>query len=146
VGSIIDRLADVLFIQVLRAWCMTERAVGIGWIAALRVPALASAMRAMHSDLARSWTVEELSREAMMSRSAFAALFKEVVGEAPLTYLTAWRVYRAKAFLKDTQLSLLEIAMLVGYESGTALSRAFRRFEPDPPGVWRRRQRALTAI
>lgn len=141
VGSVIDRLADVLFIQVLRAWCTTELGVGVGWIAALRVPPLAEALRAMHGDLARQWTVEELAREAAMSRSAFAALFKEVVGESPLSYLTAWRIYRAKLLMKDTELSLLEIALQVGYESDTALSRAFRRFAEVPPGVWRRNQR-----
>lgn len=142
-GSITDRLADVLFIQVLRAWCATERDVRIGWLAALRVPPLAAALRAMHSDLARQWTVEDLAREAAMSRSSFAALFKEVVGEPPLSYLASWRVHRAKALLKETQLSLMEIALQVGYESDTALSRAFRRIEQMPPGTWRKSQRGL---
>ncbi|WP_436758126.1 AraC family transcriptional regulator [Streptosporangium sp. V21-05] len=139
-GSIIDRLADVLFIQVLRAWCAADDGPGAGWIAALRVPPLAVALRALHSDLARPWTVADLAREAAMSRSAFAALFRDVVGEPPLSYLTSWRVYRAKALLKETRHSLSEIAVSVGYDSDTALSRAFRRFEPLPPGAWRRAQ------
>ncbi len=143
-GSIIDRLADVLFVQALRAWCSSEESANIGWIAALRVGPLAAAMQAMHTDLAHPWTVAELARIAAMSRSTFAALFKSVSGEAPLTYLTCWRVYRAKTLLRETELSLAEIATQVGYDSDTALSRAFRRFEPLPPGTWRKLHRQRT--
>ncbi len=142
VDSIVDRLADVLFVQALRAWCNSEQGTGIGWVAALKVRPLAAAMGAMHSDLAHPWTVAELARVAAMSRSAFAALFKAVTGDSPLTYLTCWRVYRAKTLLRDTDLPLTEIAVGVGYDSDTALSRAFRRFEPLPPGAWRRTHRS----
>ena len=142
VDSIVDRLADVLFVQALRAWCNSEQGTGIGWVAALKVRPLAAAMGAMHSDLAHPWTVAELARVAAMSRSAFAALFKAVTGDSPLTYLTCWRVYRAKTLLRDTDLPLTEIAVRVGYDSDTALSRGFRRFEPLPPGAWRRTHRS----
>ena len=141
VDSIVDRLADVLFVQALRAWCNSEQGTGIGWVAALKVRPLAAAMGAMHSDLAHPWTVAELARVAAMSRSAFAALFKAVTGDSPLTYLTCWRVHRAKTLLRDTDLPLTEIAVR-GYDSDTALSRAFRRFEPLPPGAWRRTHRS----
>lgn len=135
-GLIASRLADVLFIQALRA------SVGDGtvsWIAALRDPQLAPALQALHADLARPWTVDALAREAHMSRSAFAAAFKASTGETPLGYLTSWRMHQAKTLLRDTSLGLREIASRVGYDSGTALSRAFSRREGSSPGAWRRR-------
>ncbi|GGY09715.1 hypothetical protein GCM10010358_72940 [Streptomyces minutiscleroticus] len=94
-------------------------------------------MHELHADLSRPWTVDELPRKAGMSRSAFAALFKERTGETPLGYLTAWRMYRAKVLLRDTPLSVQEIAVRVGYDTGTALSRAFSKKEGVSPGAWR---------
>ncbi|WP_051574497.1 AraC family transcriptional regulator [Mycobacterium sp. URHB0044] len=139
-GAMRGRLADILFLQVLRAWCESSSEIHVGWIAALRVPQLTSALTAMHQDLAHPWTVAELARLSLMSRSSFAALFKSVTGDSPLAYLTRWRVYRAKTLLRDSGMSILEVALAVGYESDTALSRAFRRTEQVAPGVWRRRQ------
>lgn len=136
-GLAIGRLHDVLFVQTVRAWCASEKHVG-GWLAGLRDDRLAPAIRAMHADLARPWTVERLAREAGLSRSLFAATFKAVTGATPLDYLTSWRMYRAKVLLRGSELSLLEIAERVGYETDTALSRAFRREHGVPPGEWRR--------
>ena len=82
--------------------------------------------------------LETLAREAGLSRSTFAATFKAVTGDTPLDYLTRWRMYRAKVLLRGSELSLMEIAGRVGYETDTALSRAFRRFEGIAPGEWRR--------
>ncbi|MEQ0564221.1 AraC family transcriptional regulator [Amycolatopsis sp. NEAU-NG30] len=138
-GLITSRLADVLFIQALRACCASFGDGTVSWIAALRDPELAPALQAMHADLARPWTIDTLAREANMSRSAFAAAFKARTGETPLAYLTSWRMYRTKTLLRDTSLSLHEIARRVGYDSGTALSRAFSRREGTSPGAWRRR-------
>jgi len=85
----------------------------------------------MHADLARTWTVDALAREAHMSRSAIAAAFKARTGDTPLGYLTSWRMYRAKALLRDTSLSLHEIASRVGYETGAALSAARSSSNPS---------------
>ena len=124
--------------QAVRAWCATEGAHAIGWLAGLKDRRLGAAVRAMHGDLARPWTVETLAREAGLSRSSFAAAFKAVTGETPLDYLTGWRMYRAKVLLRESDLQLKEIAACVGYETDTALSRAFRRSEGVAPGEWRR--------
>ena len=72
-----------------------------------------------------------------MSRSSFAALFKSVTGQAPLAYLTTWRIYRVKVLLREN-LGLSQIAAEVGYDSDTALNRAFKRLQGCAPGVWRR--------
>ncbi|GAA1132800.1 AraC family transcriptional regulator [Streptomyces javensis] len=137
-GFIMSRLSDVLFVQALRTCCTDVGGGTVGWIAALRDPRLAVAMEALHADLAHPWTVDELARTAGMSRSAFAALFKERTGDTPLGYLTAWRMYRVKVLLRETQLSVQEIAVRVGYDTGSALSRAFSGREGVTPGAWRK--------
>ncbi|MGD6764790.1 AraC family transcriptional regulator [Streptomyces sp. BH097] len=136
-GFIMSRLSDVLFVQALRTCCADVRSGTVGWIAALRDPRLASAVRQLHADLSHPWTVEELAHAAGMSRSAFAALFKEKTGDTPLGHLTAWRMYRVKVLLRDTDLSIQEIAVRVGYDTGTSLSRAFAKREGVSPGAWR---------
>ncbi|MFI6697560.1 AraC family transcriptional regulator [Streptomyces sp. NPDC050509] len=136
-GFVMSRLSDVLFVQALRACCAEAGGGAIGWLAALREPRLSVAMREMHADLAHPWTVDALARKAGMSRSAFAALFKEKAGDTPLGYLASWRMYRVKTLLRETPLSVQEIAVRVGYDTGTALSRAFLRREGVAPGAWR---------
>lgn len=146
-GSVMSRLSDVLFVQALRACCADVGGGTVGWVAALRDPRLTLAISEMHADLAHPWTVDALARKAGMSRSAFAALFREKAGDTPLGHLTAWRMYRVKTLLRETSLSVQEIAVRVGYDTGSALSRAFLRREGVAPGAWRQRAdaRALSA-
>ncbi|AXX32715.1 AraC family transcriptional regulator [Actinosynnema pretiosum subsp. pretiosum] len=133
---VLGKLGDVLLVQVMRAWCAGSGDDRPGWLAALHDPRLSLAMRAMHGDLAHPWTVASLAGRAGMSRSAFAAAFRERTGESPLAHLTYWRMHRAKALLREGR-TLQEIAVRVGYETDTALSRAFRRAEGVSPGRWR---------
>jgi AraC-like DNA-binding protein len=137
-GLVVDRLGDALFIQALRAFCR-EHGAGAGgsWIAGLADRRLQRAIRAIHADLQRPWTVEEMAREAGLSRSSFAANFRTVVGEAPLDYLTGWRMYRAKVLLASSDENLVHIANLVGYESEVSFSRTFSRRVGVSPGRWR---------
>ncbi|WP_051703339.1 AraC family transcriptional regulator [Streptomyces sp. NRRL F-5630] len=144
-GFVMSRLSDTLFVQALRTFCADVGAGTIGWIAALRDPRLARAIQELHADLSRKWTVGELARAAGMSRSAFAALFSERTGDTPQGHLATWRMYRAKVLLRETPLSVQEIATEVGYETGAALSRAFSRREGVSPGTWRHTARASAA-
>jgi transcriptional regulator GlxA family with amidase domain len=122
----------------MRTYCLSLDSDTISWLGALRDPQLAAAMNAMHNDLAYPWTVDALAYEAGMSRSAFAAAFRAKAGDTPLAYLTERRMYRAKSLLRDTPLSLQEIAVRVGYDSGAVFSRVFTRREGAAPGAWRR--------
>ncbi|MCP4870911.1 MAG: AraC family transcriptional regulator [Proteobacteria bacterium] len=135
------RLADLLFVGVLRAW-IEEADDATGWLAALGDPQLSRALGAIHGDAARSWTVAELAREAGMSRSGFFARFSERVGEPPAAYLTRWRMTVARAQLRRTSDPLIEVAERVGYGSEAAFSRAFKRSVGVPPATWRRAVRA----
>lgn len=133
----VERLTDVLFIQTIRAWAAADGSQAGGWLAALRHRALARVIRAVHADIARDWTVDEMARVAGTSRSSFAHSFRSILDETPLNYVTRWRMYRAKILMRKGA-TLAEIAAQVGYESDTALSRAFRRVEGLAPGEWRR--------
>lgn len=136
--TIVSRLTDVLFVQVLRAWIETLPLGAGGWLGALRDRQVAAALGAIHRSPERSWTNESLAAQAGMSRSRFAARFAALVGEPPAAYLTRWRLERAAALLQEGELGLAEIAGQVGYESEASFGKAFRRRFGTPPGAYRR--------
>lgn len=131
------RLTELLFIQVLRLWITQQSDSSIGWIAALRDPSISAALGLIHQSPEVRWTVQQLADEVAMSRSAFSARFTERVGEPPMTYLTRWRMLRAARLLK-TEVSIVSIADLLGYESEVAFRKAFRREMGVPPAQYRR--------
>jgi AraC-like DNA-binding protein len=135
--AVLSRLVDVLLIYVLRAWAMSRPEGSHGWLSALRDPRIACTLARLHEQPAHGWTVESLAAEAGMSRSAFARSFADLVGEAPLAYLTRWRMTLAARLLTDTTLPIAEIASKVGYTSEYAFNRAFSRVRRTSPGRWR---------
>jgi AraC-like DNA-binding protein len=139
IGSpvVVRRLAEILFVQMVRAYYASGRAREVGWVAALGDPQLGAALRALHQAPADPWSVAQLARAAGMSRSAFAARFKAQLGETPLDYLTRWRMYKARTLLREGVLGIAEIASAVGYDSSGAFHRAFRRIYDQTPGAFR---------
>jgi AraC-like DNA-binding protein len=140
------RLADVLFIQIIRYWIETQGKEARGWLGALRDTQIGQALAAIHGHPARAWTVETLAAEAALSRSAFAARFTALVGEPPLQYLTRWRMRTAAGLLQNRRLALAEIAQRVGYESEVAFSKAFKRELGITPGAHRRPSRVSETV
>jgi len=134
--TIVTRLCDILVIQAIRAWIEVEPA-SHGWLAALRDPVIGRAIALVHRDPARNWTVESLAAEAAMSRSGFAARFSELVGESPKQYVTNWRMHLARSMLEHDDLSVLETATRLGYQSEASFSRAFKRVTGLPPSAAR---------
>ena len=126
-GVVATRLAEVLFIQVLRAHIASKTEHNKGWLRAVFDPQLGIALSAIHDRVNAPWTVESLAEAAGMSRSAFAARFKELLGQTPLEYVTAWRMQKAIQLLEQRDKKLIEVARLVGYESDAAFSKAFKR-------------------
>jgi len=144
-GVVVSGLADILFVQAIRGHLADAGENDVGWLAALSDRRIGVAMRALHGKPAEPWTVQKLASVANMSRSAFAARFKARLGEAPLEYLTRWRMFRAGVLLRGTERSLAEIANQVGYESDAALSKAFHRVVGMTPGAFRRQNAKASA-
>jgi AraC family transcriptional activator of mtrCDE len=137
---LLPHLFDALLVYLVRRWVAEGGPLGSGWMVALRDPALSRALTRMHAEPHSPWTVESLAREAGLSRAAFARRFAEQVGEAPLAYLTRWRMGLAARLLRDTHAPLAEIASRVGYDSEFSFSRAFKRSRGQAPHAFRRSQ------
>ncbi|KRP69636.1 MULTISPECIES: AraC family transcriptional regulator [Pseudomonas] len=128
-----EHLAHLMLVEVLRTHLATLESSGIGWFYGLADRNLSVALSAMHADPAHRWSVQELAQLATMSRSAFALRFKQVVGAAPMEYLTYWRMLLASDRLKNSDDSVSTIAFSLGYESESAFSTAFKRVMLQSP-------------
>ena len=138
--GVLSKLAEVLFIEVLRLY-MNEQSEGrTGWLAGVNDRIVGAALRALHAQPAQAWTLEELARVAGSSRSVLAERFQQLVGSSPMQYLAQWRMLLATDLLRRSQAPLAQIAEQVGYQTDTAFSRAFRREFGEPPAAWRRRR------
>ncbi len=144
--TLLRRLADALFVQVLRYWIENQREQAAGWLGALSDTQIGSALTLIHSQPSQAWSVASLATHVAMSRSSFAARFSTLVGEPPMEYLTRWRMSTAARLLRSNQLALVEIAERVGYESEVAFNKAFKRQVGVAPGAYRRQlQQAVAA-
>lgn len=135
---VLARLVEVLLVESLRA--MQSRDAPPGLLRGLSDARVAKALRRMHGDPERSWTVEGLAREAGLSRSAFFDRFTRTVGLRPMEYLLGWRMAVAKDLLRSGSLALDEVARRVGYSSASTFSTAFSRHVGQPPGRFARAQ------
>jgi len=137
-AEVVTRLADILFIQAVRAY-FDENAntAQFGWLAAARDQQIGRALALLHANQDEHWTVDMLARRLATSRSAFAARFTELVGEPPLRYLTRFRINAAAGRLRSTDDKLSAVAADAGYESVPAFNRAFKRQVGMTPGEYR---------
>ena len=128
---VLTRLVEVLLIEALRAAPGEDAPPGL--LRGLAAARLAPAIRQMHGQLARSWTVAQLARTAALSRSAFFEQFARTVGLPPMEYLLAWRMAVAKDLLRRHDFDMGEVAERVGYGSASTFSTAFSRHVGQPP-------------
>ncbi|MGV9245325.1 AraC family transcriptional regulator [Streptomyces sp. NPDC003710] len=135
--AVLDRLLDLVLVLALRTWCAGADTAP-AWYRALDDPPIGQAVRLLHEEPARRWTVAELAMHVGMSRAAFAARFTALVGEPPLTYLTGWRMTVAADLLRDAETTVAAVAHEVGYEDPFAFSVAFKRARGVSPAAWRR--------
>jgi len=141
---VVARLTDVLFIQILRAHIAQdvkqkeERKSKANLLRALADPQMGKALELVHEQPDHPWTVAELAEQVGMSRTGFAVRFTKVAGIAPLDYVRKWRMRKAGDLLRQGESNLDEIAGRVGYESGAAFSKAFKREMGVTPGLYRR--------
>jgi AraC-like DNA-binding protein len=133
---VLTRLVEVLLIEALRTTPAEDATPGL--VRGLADARLAPAIRQMHEDVARPWTMTQLARAAALSRSAFFDRFTRTVGIPPTEYLLTWRMALAKDLLRQRDISLIEIAQRVGYSSASTFSTAFKRHEGQPPSRYAR--------
>lgn len=133
----LGRMMEILFVEVLRRHAGTLPADGTGWLGALNDPVVGRALRLLHMNPARKWTVKDLSREAGASRTVLAERFNALLGRPPIDYATCWRAQLAADRLRNGRDTIAAIAADVGYDSEAAFSRAFKRVTGFSPGRWR---------
>lgn len=136
-GTVLRALLDALLALALRGG--TPSGTPTGWAAALADPAVRAALNAVHTAPGEGWTVASLAAVAGLSRAAFAERFRRLTGQAPLTYLTWWRMTLAERALRESGATLAAIAARVGYGSEFAFAAAFKREFGTPPGRYRAR-------
>jgi AraC-like DNA-binding protein len=139
--ALLDRLLDVNLVYTLRAWWRTT-GTAPGWYRALGHPPIRHVLELLHAHPEREWTLVTMAGQAGMSRAAFAARFRELVGLPPGQYLTRLRMSRAEDALARTDATVAKIAAGAGYGNEFAFATAFRRQHGVSPGRWRTRNRA----
>ena len=133
---VLTRLIEVLLIEALRS--TTGATASPGLLRGLADDRLAAALRQMHENPGRAWTVEQLARQAALSRSAFFERFSRCVGLAPMAYLQTWRMALARKLLRTDRVALADVAERVGYSSASTFSTAFSRHVGQPPARYAR--------
>ena len=140
--SVLLRIAELVFVEVLRSYLTSGAGEDSSWLAGLRDPIVGRALTRLHAEPARVWTLPELAREAGASRSVLAERFTSFVGQSPMLYLTHWRMQLAASRLTAGAAPVSAVASGVGYESEAAFCRAFKKVTGVTPASWRNRPRA----
>lgn len=138
--SMLPRLTELMFVEILRKHMLGLSADEVGWFAAFKDPVAGAALRRLHADPLRDWSVDGLAGEIGVSRTVLAKRFKHFLAQPPMQYLAGWRLQLAAQQMKSSDLPMKSIADRSGYESEAAFNRAFKRQFGLPPGAWRRQQ------
>lgn len=139
--TIITRVSDILVVQAIRHWIENDPSAKTGWLGALQDEQVGKAIAYVHRYPTHPWTVQNLAETVGISRSAFAAKFMDLVGEPPMQYVRHWRFQVASTWLRETNLSIGEMAEKLNYQSEAAFNRAFKAFVGKTPGAVRREGR-----
>ncbi|PHS69271.1 MAG: hypothetical protein COB23_06525 [Methylophaga sp.] len=135
--AVVDKLCDVLFVQIIRSW-INKKETDQGFLAALADPQLYQALQQFHSSPHAAWSVELLAAKAGMSRSAFAKRFQSIMGITPMYYVAHWRMQRAHEMLVTSNKSIAQIAEYFTYQSEASFRKAFKQHMGIPPGAVRK--------
>jgi transcriptional regulator GlxA family with amidase domain len=137
-GSVLERLTEVAFLELLRRQFQTTPAAPTGWLAAIADPAVGRCLALLHREPGRDWSLADLAAQSGLSRSALSQRFETLLGTAPIRYLRDWRLYLASVDLGTTSRPIAAIADAAGYGTEAAFTRAFSRSFGTPPAEWRR--------
>jgi AraC-like DNA-binding protein len=136
-GAVITALVELLFVYVLRVWLAEHGTTTDGWVGALYDPVVGDALARIHNEPDRPWSVVSLARAVGVPRTTFSRRFVSLTGQAPMAYVTSWRMSLACRLLREERHPLREIARRVGYDSEFAFARAFKRAVGQAPGQYR---------
>jgi AraC-like DNA-binding protein len=134
---VLTRLAELMFIEVVRRYLDELPAGQIGWLAGLRDEVVGRVLLLIHGRPGFDWNLADLARESSSSRSIVAKRFTEIVGQPPMHYLTQWRMQLAANLLLRSSAKVATIGADVGYDSEAAFSRAFKKATGESPAIWR---------
>jgi AraC-like DNA-binding protein len=134
------RMAELLFVNILRRYLETLPADQTGWLSGLRDPLVGRALAFLHDAPTRSWTLDALAAQAGTSRSVLAERFVHFVGRPPMQYLRHLRMQLASRLLVGDNAKVVSVAAAVGFESEAAFSRAFKKCVGTSPDEWRRQR------
>lgn len=137
-GAVLERLAEMMFVDTARRYLESLPEDATGWLAGLRDRHVGRALALLHEDPGHPWTIEELGHKVGLSRSALHERFMQFLGEPPMHYLANWRIQVGSRLLRETNRPVAAVAGEVGYESEAAFCRAFKRLVGLPPATWRR--------
>jgi AraC-like DNA-binding protein len=140
-NEVLTRMAELMFVELLRRYLEDMPAGQTGWLAGLRDEVVGRVLELIHNRPGDPWTLEELARSANSSRTNLAKRFNGVVGQPPMQYLTSWRMQVAANRLTQSGAKISGIAGEVGYDSEAAFSRAFKKATGVAPGTWREARR-----
>lgn len=135
---VMGRLVEIMLVEVLRRPMLQIEGERTGWLSGMADPQIAMSLQKMHADVAHHWTIATLAKQVGMSRAVFARRFTECVGVAPATYLSNWRIALAKDALLNSDRSINDIGLSIGYLSDSAFSTAFSRIIGCAPASYRR--------
>jgi AraC-like DNA-binding protein len=139
--TVLTRLAELMFIEVVRRYLEDLPQGQTGWLAGIRDDVVGRVLALLHSRPAHPWTLDELARAAASSRSNVAKRFALLVGQPPMQYLAQWRMQIAANLLAQSGAKVATIGAEVGYDSEAAFSRAFKKATGLAPGAWREARR-----
>lgn len=138
--TVLAKLAELMFVQVLRQYAAELPADAKGWLAGLRDPQIGQALHLIHGRPEIDWTIDILASAVGQSRSVFAKRFTHFAAEPPMRYIGRWRIQLAARRMENPKISIAQAAIEVGYESEAAFNRAFKKVMGVPPGAWRKGQ------
>jgi AraC-like DNA-binding protein len=139
--TVVERAADIVFVQAVRAYIAAAEPLSGGWLRGLLDPQVGRALGLVHARPEAPWSIGSLAREVGLSRTVFAERFRRLVGDTVMAYVTDRRMHVAAGRLCTESDGIAQIARSVGYESEVAFSKAFRAWADEPPGRYRRRMR-----
>jgi AraC-like DNA-binding protein len=143
--TVLTKMAELMFIEVLRRYLEDLPPGQTGWLAGLRDEMVGKALTLLHARPSHPWTLPDLSKEVAASRSSLAKRFTELVGQPPMQYLAQWRMQVAANLLDRSGAKVASIGSDVGYDSEAAFSRAFKKATGLAPGAWRDARRSMQA-